>query len=167
MRKHTPSSRRITAAACAAALVTALVGAGAAQAGDESCRQWLREHCDWKAKAIHRYLRGAPQRELDVAVFELLQREAYLTSCEVPAEVSRGPMVGWRLVGRAPDDYGGAVLESVLERAGLDMDLRKRLSEVAAPPAAPAPAAAPVLNASNDAPASTPYTRRRSAVVAR
>ena len=149
MRKIVPSFRKSTAAACAAALVAAIVGADVARAGDESCRQWLREHCDWKAKTISRYLRGAPQRELDAAVFELLQREAYLTSCDVSARASRGALVGWRLVGRTPDDFGSAVLESVLERSGFDVGLRSRLSGVLDEPARqPAPIANTAMRSS-------------------
>jgi len=164
MHIRTTFPRFLAGVTCTAALITALVGAGAARAGDESCREWLREHADWKAKTIGRYLRGAPQRELDVAVFELLQREAYLTSCELPAHVSRGPMVGWRLLDRAPDDYGGAVLESVLERAGLAMDLSQLLGDLGPAPATPAPAAA-IADADTPAPRSalTMPRQRRAA----
>jgi len=156
-----------SAVALTVALMAALLGGGAAHADDDTCRVWLREHCDWKAKAISRYLKGAPQRELDVAIFEMLQREAYLTSCEVSAQVSRAPMVGWRLVGRTPDDYGSAVLESVLERTGLDMDLRQELGEVIESPAQPGPAANMQVNASNGAARRTSYARRRATGAAR
>jgi hypothetical protein len=105
-------------------LLAVFVAAGSATAGD-SCRQWRSEHRDWKTEAIRLYLSGAPQREVDAALFELLQREAYLTSCEVSVEGARADLVGWRLVGRLPDEYGSAVLESVLERAGFDLDLRR------------------------------------------
>jgi hypothetical protein len=162
MRIGTTFPRFLTGATCTAALIAAVVGAGAARAGDQSCREWLREHCDFKAKAIGLYLRGAPQRELDVAVFELLQREAYLTSCEIPAHVSRGPMVGWRLVGRAADDYAGAVLESVLERAGLAMDLQHTLGDLGPAPVNPAPAQPASLATANGArsPLALPRHRR-------
>jgi len=164
MRIHTSFSRSLTGATCSAALIAVLAGAGAASAGDESCREWLREHCDLKAKAISLYLRGAPQRELDSAVFEMLQREAYLTSCETSAQVSRGPMVGWRLVGRAPDDYAGAVLESVLERAGLAMDLQDTLGDLGPASTTPTqPAAIAATNAVTARPPSALPRRRRAA----
>ncbi len=73
-------------------------------------------------------------------------------------------MVGWRLVGRTPDDYGGAVLESVLERAGLDMDLRGEVGEELGPPSEPSPASNTVL--SGAAPR-TSYARRRATGAAR
>ncbi len=73
---------------------------------------------------VQRYLRGAPNRGVDAAIFEMLQREAYLTSCDVSVAAARGELVGWRLVGRMPEEYGSAVLESVLERAGFDVGLR-------------------------------------------
>jgi hypothetical protein len=81
---------------------------------------------------VRLYLGGAPQRELDTALFEMFQREAYLTSCDTSVQAGRGDMVGWRLVGRPPEDYGSAVLESVLERAGFDVGLRS-LFEVEPP----------------------------------
>jgi hypothetical protein len=120
---------------------TVLLGALGAQAGNDSCREWQKEHCEWKARALRRYLHGAPQRELDAAVFEVLQREAYLTSCDVSARVSRGAMVGWRLVARAPDEYGSAVLESLLERSGFDVGLRDLLRSAIGDPRPAAPAA--------------------------
>jgi len=95
---------------------------------------------------MHRYLTGAPQREIDGALFEMLQREAYLTSCDVSAQGSRGVLVGWRLVGRNPDEYGSAVLESVLERAGFDVGLRSELRDVVAPPSAPMNAPGTIAN---------------------
>ena len=105
-----------------------LLIAGGAAADAESCREWRREHCTWSARAISRYLGGAPQKEIDEAVFELLQREAYLTSCEAPVESSRRSLVGWRLVGRVPDDYGSVVVEALLDNAGFDIDLRDQLT---------------------------------------
>ena len=96
---------------------------GSANALPDSCREWRVEHRHWKVQAVKRYLRGAPQRELDDALFELLQREAYLTSCAVTVQGGRGELVGWRLVGRTTDEYGSAVVESVLERAGFDLEL--------------------------------------------
>ena len=97
---------------------------GAAGAVTETCREWQDEHEGWKARVLGLALADAPQRAIDEAVFELVQREAYLTSCPAPVEVQRAERIGWRLVGRAPDDYGSAVAESVLEQAGFPVDLR-------------------------------------------
>jgi hypothetical protein len=123
-----------------AAVSAALLGAGAAQAGD-SCREWRGEHLAWKTEVVRRYLGGAPQRDLDAAIFEVLQREAYLTSCEVSVQGARADLVGWRIVGRTPEEYGSAVLESVLERGGFDLDLRRMFA--AAPPVVAAPRPGP------------------------
>ena len=60
-----------------ATFILLLALAGPAQAGSETCRDWMREHADWKAKVLGRYLADAPQRAIDEAVFGLLQREAY------------------------------------------------------------------------------------------
>jgi len=108
-----------------AALVMSLLLGVTAQADNDSCREWRGEHRSWKTEALRRYLHGAPQRELDEAVFEVLQREAYLTSCDVSVEGGRDELVGWRLVGRMPEDFGSAVAESVLARAGFELDLRE------------------------------------------
>jgi hypothetical protein len=96
-----------------------------ARASDESCREWRDEHRVWKTEGLRRYLRGAPQRELDEAMFEVLQREAYLTSCDVSVEGGRDELVGWRQVERSPEEYASAVAESVLERAGFELELRQ------------------------------------------
>ncbi len=109
---------------CGVPLAAALLAGGAAQAAD-SCREWRGEHRRFKTEVVRLYLTGAPQAELDAAVFELLQREAFLTSCDVSVEGARNELVGWRLVGRAPDEYGAAVVESVLERGGFDLELRR------------------------------------------
>ena len=106
------------------ALSASFLLAGAASADSESCREWRHEHRGWKTETLRRYLRGAPQRDVDDAVFETLQREAWLTSCDVSVRVGRDELVGWRLVGRNPDEYGSAVAESVLARAGFDVGLR-------------------------------------------
>ena len=113
-------------------IIVALVGLGAAsaQAGSETCRDWMREHADWKAKVLGRYLADAPQRSIDEAVFELMQREAYLTSCPTRVRALRPHMVGWRLVDRDVDGYAAAVIESILEEGGLDLDLRARFADV-------------------------------------
>ena len=107
----------------AMALVGALVSTGALAAGDP-CREWQDEHAKWRAEVVRLYLNGASQRALDEAVFELVQREAYLTSCPTSVPAVRPVMVGWRLVDRSPDDYASAVVESVLEQAGFDLSLR-------------------------------------------
>ena len=109
------------------------LGAAPALAEGDSCREWEEEHCRWKAETVRRYLTGASPRELDEALFELLQREAYLTACEVPVERGRSTLVGWRLVGRAPDEYGSAVLESLLEKSRLEVGLGTLFDD--APPA--------------------------------
>ncbi len=115
--------RQISLGLCALIAGTAL-GAGAANASDSSCREWRDEHRHWKVVVVRRFLHGAPQRELDEAIFEMLQREAYLTSCDASVQVARAEMVGWRLAGRPIDDYGSVVIESILERAGFDVGLR-------------------------------------------
>jgi hypothetical protein len=112
-------------------IVALVVGlAGSAQAGSETCRDWLREHADWKSKVLGRYLADAPRRVIDEAVFELMQREAYLTSCPTKVRALRPHMVGWRLVDRDVDGYAAAVIESILEEGGLDLDLRARFEGV-------------------------------------
>ena len=123
-------TRILSLATCFGTAAALLLWATAAQAGNDSCREWQKEHCDWKARAIKRYLGGAPQRDLDEAVFEILQLEAYLTSCDISGQSSRSTMVGWRLVDRTTDEFSSAVLESVLERSGFDVGLRSRLSGV-------------------------------------
>src|SRR5512145_1791509 len=81
-------------------------GAPAARAAEEPCREWRVEHRRLTSEVLRAWLAGAPQRELDASLFELLQREAWLSSCELPPEAGRDELVGWRLVGRAPDHYG-------------------------------------------------------------
>ena len=118
------ASKRLGGGVAGAALTASLLLASSAGAAGDSCREWRLEHRGWKTEALRRYLRGAPEREVDAAVFELLQREAYLTSCEISVEGGRDELVGWRLVGRTPEEYGSAVAESVLGRAGFDLSLR-------------------------------------------
>ena len=108
-----------------AVLMASLIVGASARADGDSCREWRGEHRSWKTEGLRRYLRGAPQRELDEAMFELLQREAYLTSCDVSVRGGRDELVGWRLVERLPEEYGSAVVESVLERAGFELELRQ------------------------------------------
>jgi hypothetical protein len=102
----------------------ALPAATAAGAASDACREWWGEHRTWKAEVVHRHLAGAGQRELDEAVFELLQREAWLTSCERSARQGRARLVGWKLIGRLPEDYSAAVVEVLLEQGGFDLSLR-------------------------------------------
>ena len=109
-------------------IVLMMALAGSAQAGSETCRDWMREHASWKGKVLGRYLADAPQRSIDEAVFELMQREAYLTSCPTRVRALRPHMVGWRLVDRDVDGYAAAVIESILEEGGLDLDLRSRFA---------------------------------------
>lgn len=137
--KRTSKARRRAGALLAASLLLA----SSVAAAEDSCREWRLEHRSWKTEALRRYLHGAPEREVDAAVFELLQREAYLTSCEISVEGGRDELVGWRLVGRTPEEYGSAVAESVLERAGFDLSLRSLFE-----PASSASAAAPSRHAS-------------------
>jgi sugar/nucleoside kinase (ribokinase family) len=163
MRQHQRTVRSLTGAAIALVLAASLLGADAAFAANDSCREWLKEHCRWKAETMRLYLRGEPQREIDAAIFEMLQREAYLTSCEVTVQGSRDAMVGWRLVGRMPDDYAGAVLEAVLERAGFDMDLSSVTPEAFEPPTDPYHELERSIHASNATVAGSLNTRRRVA----
>lgn len=121
-----------------AALAAGLLLGGAASADSQSCREWRQEHRGWKTEALRRYLRGAPQRDVDAAVFETLQREAWLTSCDVSVRIGRDELLGWRLVGRTPDEYGSAVAESVLDRAGFELELRGLFAQPD-PPIAKAP----------------------------
>lgn len=106
--------------------VAALGFSSMAQA--DSCDDWRDEHADWKAKALAMRLRNAPQPETDRVMFEMLQREAYLSSCDLPSAVVRGDLVGWRLVERDRLDLSDAVLDSVLERAGFELDLATRIA---------------------------------------
>jgi len=82
---------------------------------------------------VRGYLGGAPQSELDGALFELLQREAWLTACDLSVEGARAELVGWRLVGRSPDYYAAAVLESILAQGGFELDLRRWVAGATAP----------------------------------
>jgi hypothetical protein len=115
----------------AAGLLAAAAASGTALAEDDTCREWRDEHREWKARALQRFLRGAPEREVESALFEALQREAYLTSCEVSAHEGRHEFVGWRLQGRVVDDYGSAVAESVLAQAGFDLSLGALFADAA------------------------------------
>ena len=119
------SPRKLIVVAAGLAVAGILSGASAAKAG--TCDDWREEHAQWKAKVLVLRLRGAPQRELDQSMFELLQREAYLTSCDLPSRFARTELVGWRLVGRDRIDLSEAVIDCVLEQAGFGLDLAVRL----------------------------------------
>jgi len=106
----------------AVALFLAL--AGVARAESDPCREWAAEHHHWKKEVVGRYLSPVAQAELDEAVFDLIQREAYRTSCDGSARAARGDRVGWRFVGRLPDEFALAVVESVLESGGFDVSLQ-------------------------------------------
>ncbi|MGH0030057.1 MAG: hypothetical protein ACQGVC_09725 [Myxococcota bacterium] len=121
IRKHT-----IRSLALAASL--ACLAPSGAQASSETCREWYREHEQWRARVVGLALADAPQRAIDEALFELVQREAYLTSCPARVDAQRPHLVGWRLVGLAPPEYAGAVIESVLEEGGFDLDMRRRFA---------------------------------------
>ncbi len=106
-------------------LVAALLGGDGALAQGDTCHQWRDEHRDWTVRVVRLYLTGGGRHELDTALFELLQREAYLTSCDTSLARARESFVGWRLVGRTPDEYAAEVVETLLLRAGFP----DRLSE--------------------------------------
>jgi len=135
-------------AVAALGLAGAGILAAAAPAGADSCRDWQGEHDRWKSEAVRRYLDGSPQERIDAAIFEMLQREAYLTSCELPMRRARTDLVGWRLVDRPADEYGRAVVESLLEASGLPLDVRSWFE-----PALSSPAPAPVDAARGGSPA--------------
>ena len=110
--------RLSTWAASGIALLAALTFAVPAVAASRTCREW-------KTRVVRAYLAGAPQSEVDAALFELLQRESWLTACDLSVEGARAELVGWRLVGRSVDHYASAVLESVLAQGGFELDLRR------------------------------------------
>lgn len=119
------SARSTRRSAWIAAVAAALWLAAPAGAVSESCREWREEHREWKVRSLHLFLTGASRESLDAAIFEMVQREAYLTSCPVSVSAARRELVGWRLVERPPDEYGNAVLESLLAQAGFELDLRR------------------------------------------
>ncbi len=142
MRRHSKSwtAPRLGLALALAGLTLGLVAPAAAKES-ESCRQWRGEHRGYEVEVVRLYLTGATQRALDEAVFELLQREAYLTSCEQSVRAARVDLVGWRLVGRVPEEYPSAVVESLLARAGFDVSLDALLSGAVGVAYRPAPPA--------------------------
>jgi hypothetical protein len=132
--KHTTANRKLVFAASAFAAWILLVG-GSASA--EPCHEWEHEHRTGKATVAHLYLQDAPQEDLDAAMFGLLRTEALLSSCQIPVSVARCEMIGWRLVGRFPSEYGSTVLESLLEQAGLDLALQDRFGSEFVPNGGP------------------------------
>ena len=119
------TSRRRIRGLAALGLVAALLGGDGALAQGDTCHQWRDEHRDWTVRAVRLYLTGGGRHELDTALFELLQREAYLTSCDTSLARARGNLVGWRLVGRTSDEFGAEVVETLLLRAGFPARLRE------------------------------------------
>ena len=111
-------------------LMAVLCSATSAGAVSDTCREWQDEHAEWKARVLHLALVDAPRRALDEALFELVQREAYLTSCPARVDAQRPEMIGWRLVDRSPEEFPSAIVESVLEQGGFDLDLRGRFARV-------------------------------------
>ena len=107
-----------------AAICMGLLAISATRArADNSCREWTQEHWQIKSQIVRLYLSKAPQDALDAAVFELLQREAYMTSCDAREVVARSHQLGWRMLDRDADEYGAIVIESLLVEAGLDLTL--------------------------------------------
>ena len=123
-----------------AAVCVGLVAASSTRArADSSCREWTQEHWEIKSDVVRLYLAGASQERLDDSVFELLQREAYMTSCDPGKVVARVHQVGWRMLDRNPDEYGAIVIEGLLADAGMDLTLAGlfEVSDLASPPVAP------------------------------
>ena len=107
-------------------VMAVLCVATSAGAMSETCREWQDEHAARKARVLRLALVDAPRRTVDEALFELVQREAYLTSCPARVDAQQPGTIGWRLVDRSPEEYASAVVESVLEQGGFDLDLRSR-----------------------------------------
>ena len=84
----------------------------------DACRDWRVEHTEWKIEALQAFLRSRPRAAQDETIFEVLQREAYLTSCDPDLRATRSEMIGWRLVGRSLDEYPVVLTESVLGASG-------------------------------------------------
>ena len=106
-----------------AAAVTAVVLAASASSASETCREWWRDHENWKARVVALYLGDATQLELDAAMFEVVQLEAYLTACEGPVPGQRARLVSHRTLHRPVDEYAATVPESLLEQSGFDLSL--------------------------------------------
>lgn len=117
MRSTSSVSKWATRLLLTGVSIAGIAAAGAAQA--DSCREWTQEHWAIKSDIVRLYLKGAGQETLDGAVFELLQREAYMTSCDPSSVIQPTHQVGWRLLDRDPDEYAGAVMEALLADAGI------------------------------------------------
>ncbi len=120
----------VAAAAVGAALLCTTSFATPSSADSDACRDWRVEHRDWKIEALQAFLRGRPRAAQDETLFEVLQREAYLTSCDPDLRATRSEMVGWRLVGRSLDEYPAVLAESVLAASGFDLELRRVRQEL-------------------------------------
>ena len=108
---------------CAGILLCATVLAAGVASGSQTCREWWRDHEDWKARALSLYLSDASQRELDAAMFEIVQLEAYLTACAGSVAGQRERLVSHRTLQRPVDEYAAVVPESLLDQAGFDLSL--------------------------------------------
>ncbi len=126
MREERDVAMRWTRGWAALGLAVLLLASEGALAQD-TCRQWREEHHDLSVTVVRLYLTGGGRHALDEALFELLQREAYLTSCATSLVRARDRLVGWRLVGRSADEYAAAVVDTVLVRAGFPGHLRDYL----------------------------------------
>ena len=69
-------------------------------------------------------------RPLDEAMYEVLQREVFLSACMVSTAKRRAEHIGWRLVGRLPSEYAQVVIESMLEEAGFAPNLGDLVHDV-------------------------------------
>lgn len=96
-----------------------------ARAEDDICKTWVREHCMAKADYIRLYLDpSVSAAALDRRLYELLQLESYLLSCDIPEQRLRRSLVGWRLIGKPADSFGGEVFASAYAEAGLQLNPR-------------------------------------------
>ena len=140
MKRSSPIVRALRPVRLVAVGLCALL-AGAAAEASQTCREWWHDHEEWKAQVIGLYLSDASQREVDEAMFELVQLEAYLTACAGPLPAQRARLVSHRTLGRPVDEFAAAVAEGVLEQSGFDLSLddvllagERRPSALAAPP---------------------------------
>jgi len=144
------TTERWVSVAAVVAMLAAVASPGLARGETDACVEWRVEHRDWKIEALQATLRGRPQAAIDETIFEVLQREAYLTSCETAVPVARAEWIGWRLAERSPDQYGAALLETVLAQGGFDFELAELSHGLAgmrreAPPRFTSRSAAPPL----------------------
>ncbi|MEE8312638.1 MAG: hypothetical protein V3R77_10280 [Candidatus Binatia bacterium] len=123
-----------TGAACTLLAATAFAATVAAptpaRAEDDICKTWVREHCMAKADYIRSYLDpSVPAEALDRRLYEMLQLESYLLSCNIPEQRLRRSLVGWRLIGKSPDSFGREVFASAYAEAGLELSPRSVFGE--------------------------------------